>query len=89
MVWKVEIEGAEKIPPQNIKKALELKGVHFGQLKSRLPETSTIQNEILAQFPHLSWVGFRVEGTRVVLTVVEKKRAEIHKSEYFSYALSI
>lgn len=86
VVWRVEIEGSSKeVSVDHIRKVLETKGVYFGQLKARLPKSNIIQHEVLAKFPNLSWVGFRVEGTRVVLTIVEKKRTEIHKSEFPSH----
>lgn len=82
VVWKVEIEGTGKFPVNQINTVLQSHGVFVGQLKVSLPKPAQIQHEILAQFPQLSWVGFRVEGTRVVVTVVEKKRTQIHKSKF-------
>ncbi|SFS82074.1 sporulation protein YqfD [Marininema halotolerans] len=74
LVWSVEVEGNEMIPTGEILASLQEEGVYVGQMKSRIPDTSEIQHRLTDKIPRLSWVGFRIEGTRAILTVVEKKR---------------
>ncbi|MBA4600754.1 sporulation protein YqfD [Thermoactinomyces mirandus] len=75
-VWNVKIEGTEKIPSRHVQAMLKKQGIYPGQWKMRLPEREEVQHQLLSQLPQASWVGYRVEGTRVVVTVVEKKLAE-------------
>ncbi|MFC4076734.1 sporulation protein YqfD [Salinithrix halophila] len=76
MVWSVEVEGNETVPTAEILSVLKKEGVFVGQLKSRMPDNLQIQYRLTQQMPHLSWAGFRIEGTRAIVTVVEKKRVE-------------
>ncbi|MBA4493155.1 sporulation protein YqfD [Paenactinomyces guangxiensis] len=75
-VWKIQIVGTERIPEKHVRTLLQKEGVFFGQLKARLPESKQVQYYLLSRLPQASWVGFRIEGTRVIVTVVEKKGIE-------------
>ncbi len=75
-VWNVKIEGTEKIPSKQVQALLIKEGIYPGQWKMRLPDREEVQHRLLSQLPQASWVGYRVEGTRVVITVVEKKEPE-------------
>lgn len=81
VVWSVEVEGNEFIPESELRALLREEGVYVGQLKHRIQSTEEIQYNLTAKTPQLSWVGFRIEGTRAVLTVVEKKRVEEGENE--------
>jgi similar to stage IV sporulation protein len=72
-VWKVQIEGTERISEARVRNLLIQEGIYEGQLKMELPEPQELQLHLLDQLPEASWVGFRMEGTRVVITVAEKK----------------
>jgi similar to stage IV sporulation protein len=78
-VWKVEVEGNERIPEEKILTFAREAGVFPGQLKFRVPENEEIQHRLSMRLPQASWVGFRMEGTRAVITVVEKREAEEQK----------
>lgn len=78
-VWKVEVEGNERIPEEKILMFAREAGVFPGQLKFRVPENEEIQHRLSMRLPQASWVGFRMEGTRAVITVVEKREAEEQK----------
>jgi similar to stage IV sporulation protein len=75
-VWRVEVEGNERIPEAKILTFAREAGVFPGQLKFRVPENEEIQHRLSARLPQASWVGFRMEGTRAVITVVEKEGIE-------------
>jgi similar to stage IV sporulation protein len=72
-VWKVQIEGTERIAPAYVRSLLSKEGIYEGQLKLRLPDPQELQLHLADQLPQASWIGFRIEGTRVVITVAEKK----------------
>ncbi|MDR6225047.1 sporulation protein YqfD [Desmospora profundinema] len=76
VVWSVEVEGNERIPESELRTLLREEGVYIGQLKYRMKSAEEIQYRLGEKMPQLSWVGFRMEGTRAVLTVVERKRVE-------------
>jgi similar to stage IV sporulation protein len=75
-VWKVEVEGNERIPEEQILTYAREAGVFPGQLKFRVPDGEEIQHRLAMRLPQASWVGFRLEGTRAVITVVEKRETE-------------
>ncbi len=76
IIWSVEVEGNETVPSKEIIAILQEEGVFIGQLKSRVPSHEEMQYRLQSRLPQVSWVGFRMEGTRVVVTVVEKKRVD-------------
>lgn len=76
VVWSVEVEGNETVPSKEIMGLLRKEGIYVGQLKSRVPPSEEVQYRLQSRLPQMSWVGFRMEGTRVVITVVEKKRVD-------------
>jgi similar to stage IV sporulation protein len=76
VVWSIEVEGNERIPETELRTLLREEGVYIGQLKQRIKPAEEIQYRLGEKMPQLSWVGFRIEGTRAVLTVVEKKQVE-------------
>jgi similar to stage IV sporulation protein len=75
-IWSVQIEGTEQIPTKHILALLQKEGVYPGQLKVGLPSTEQLQLRLLKQIPHASWIGVRLEGTRVIITIAEKKRVD-------------
>lgn len=75
-VWRVEVEGNKRIPEERILTYAREAGVFPGQLKFRVPENEEIQFQLSMRLPEASWVGFRMEGTRAVITVVEKQETE-------------
>jgi similar to stage IV sporulation protein len=75
-VWHVDIEGEKQIPEKDIRAILHKEGIYPGQLKVSLPASDVLQRKLLKQIPHVSWVGVRIEGTRVIVTVAEKKRID-------------
>ncbi|WP_044642380.1 sporulation protein YqfD [Risungbinella massiliensis] len=75
-VWKVDIEGNKQVPNEQILSLLRTHGVYPGQLKVKLPQTDTLQFEMQQKLPQASWIGVRLEGTRIVVTVAEKRQIE-------------
>jgi similar to stage IV sporulation protein len=75
-IWYVDIEGNEQIPEKHILSILQKEGIYPGQLKVGLPNTDQLQRKLLKRIPHASWIGVRLEGTRIIVTVAEKKRVD-------------
>lgn len=75
-VWKVDIVGNEQIPTPQVLSLLKSYGVYPGQLKVRLPDPDKVQFEMKQQLPQATWIGLQLEGTRVVVTIVEKRQIE-------------
>lgn len=75
-IWSVKIEGLESIPTKHILFILQKEGIYPGQLKVGIPNTEQLQRKLLKQLPEASWVGVRLEGTRIIVTVAEKKKID-------------
>ncbi|SFX66568.1 similar to stage IV sporulation protein [Thermoactinomyces sp. DSM 45891] len=73
LVWKIDILGNEKIPTQLIQNLLQKEGVYPGQWKGKIPSQEELKQNLLDQLPQATWIGIQMQGTRVVVTVVEKK----------------
>lgn len=82
LVWRVDIVGNHHLPESQIRSLLAAEGIYAGRLKRDLPSTEEVQHRLLSQLSDLSWVGYHVQGTRVLITIVEKKRPEVKKDEY-------
>lgn len=76
VVWQVEVEGNDKIPAHDILQAAESQGVYRLQWKFRLRNLDEISHAILTRLPGTSWVGLEVQGTRIVIKVVESTRPD-------------
>lgn len=75
-VWKVDIEGNKQVPTEQILAILQREGIYPGQLKVKLPDSEQLQYKLQQNLPQASWVGVRLEGTRLVVTVAEKREIE-------------
>ncbi|MCS1350470.1 sporulation protein YqfD [Mechercharimyces sp. CAU 1602] len=80
-VWKVEIEGNEKVPRSEILQVAREQGIFPGQLQVRMPSSDEIQYQLKDQLPSVTWIGFRMEGTRAIITVVEKESVREQENE--------
>lgn len=72
LVWTIEVEGNNKIENEIIYQNLNELGIHRGQFIAKLPEQEYIQKQLQAKLLDVSWVGVKVEGTRLKITIVEK-----------------
>jgi similar to stage IV sporulation protein len=75
-IWYVDIEGNEQIPDKHVLSILQKEGIYPGTLKVGLPNTDHLQRRLLKRIPNASWIGVRLEGTRIIVTVAEKKRVD-------------
>lgn len=75
-IWSVQIEGNEQIPTKHILALLQKEGIYKGQLKVGMMSTDQLQLRLLKKIPNASWIGVRLEGTRVIITIAEKKKVD-------------
>lgn len=80
IVWTVNIEGNNKLKQEEIYQVLNEIGIHEGMFKFKLPEQELIQNKLLNQLDDIAWVGIKLSGTRLDVTIVEKVKPEQRKS---------
>jgi similar to stage IV sporulation protein len=78
IVWTIEVEGTKNLSPETIVAAADSVGIHKGSWIGRLPDTDLLQAEMLDKVPELSWVGVRIQGTKVSIQVVEKVPPTVH-----------
>lgn len=74
-VWVVEVEGEHSLNQVVLEEAISQLGVWPGAWKGRV-DLDRVERGLLIRFPQLAWVGARLEGTRVVIQVVEKVQVD-------------
>jgi len=72
MVWTINIEGNKVIKDAEIFQAMRELGIHRGMFKYQLPNYNVLQEQLEARLPQASWIGVKVSGTHLQLTVSEK-----------------
>lgn len=76
LVWRIDVEGTEKIAPSDVLLAAKEQGIYRFQWKFRLPDADTLSRELQNSLPGSAWVGVHVQGTRVQIKVVESARPD-------------
>lgn len=84
-IWKIDIQGTENISKEQVRSVLKEEGLYIGQLKYRLPDQEMLKQRLQVKMPETSWIGLEVKGTRVLITIVEKKQVEKIQEELPSY----
>ena len=69
-VWKIQVEGLNKIDEDEIIQLLSEKGLNVGKLKNKIDKQKII-NEVRLERPDIAWIGISVEGTNAVVKVAE------------------
>jgi similar to stage IV sporulation protein len=72
----ITVEGNEKLETDYILKLAGEAGAYRGLLKERL-DPDAVANRMLIAEPKLEWVGLQLEGTRLIIEVVEAKQPEL------------
>lgn len=81
-IWQVDIMGTDKVPVSQIQNILDKSGMTVGKVKFWLPDKNTVKRQIIEKIPQISWVGINVEGSHLVVTVVEKRAKQKAKSDF-------
>lgn len=70
IVWTVEIKGNERILTSEISEFCNEIGVKAGVVKKKL-DTRKVTQDILSEFPEISWVSVGIDGTKLEIQLVE------------------
>lgn len=76
MIWDIDVEGNETIPDEEVLRLAREAGIYVGQFQFRLEDNDAIQHKLLLALSDASWIGVRMQGTRALITVVEKRRID-------------
>jgi len=76
MIWSIDIVGNKLIKEEVIEQTIQEIGIHRGVFKYQLPETKQIQDHISQKLEQAAWIGVKVQGTNIKITVVEKVKPE-------------
>ncbi len=72
-IWTVEINGVKDADITRIAQLLEENGIYTGASKSKLLPIGDIKNNILADYPEISWLWVYMEGTKARVEVFERR----------------
>lgn len=84
-VWNIEIIGENNISKEELLNELNEYGLKTGILKTKV-DTKEIINSIRLNRDDIAWIGIKLEGTNVIVEVVEadKKPEIVDENEYCS-----
>lgn len=69
-VWRVEVQGTERLEPEVIIAALAEYGVRSGALASGI-DARTVERQMQIRFEEIAWITVNVEGSRVTAIIEE------------------
>ncbi|SHE30466.1 similar to stage IV sporulation protein [Caldanaerobius fijiensis DSM 17918] len=72
-IWVIDIHGNEKVSTKTIEEVLARCGVKPGVFKYGI-KPSEIERKLLIDIDDLAWAGVMIQGTRISVSVVEKKK---------------
>ncbi|MBP1930529.1 sporulation protein YqfD [Ammoniphilus resinae] len=72
VIWSVEVVGTEKIPKSQVLEMAKQVGIQEGKLSLFLDDPDKIKARLMEKIPDASWIGFRMNGTKAEIRVVEK-----------------
>jgi len=70
-VWFIDVHGNKKLSRQQIIQVAQSSGVRTGIWRSRV-DPGRLARDLKEKIPQTAWVGVSVQGTRVLIEVVEK-----------------
>ncbi|GAA3403796.1 sporulation protein YqfD [Paenibacillus hodogayensis] len=76
LVWRVDVEGNDKILRSSVVQAAKEQGIYRFQWKFRLSDTDTLSRQLMNKLPGSAWVGVDVQGTRIRIKIVESARPD-------------
>lgn len=69
-IWNIEVIGNEKISKEEIISLVNNYGIEVGKIKNNI-NVEKISNNIRLERDDISWIGIKVKGTNVIITVQE------------------
>jgi len=76
LVWRIEIEGNERLTDERIMEAARAEGLRPFQWSFRLPEAGELSRRLQLKLPGAAWVGVEKRGTLITIRVVETTEPE-------------
>lgn len=76
LVWQVKVEGNEAIQTEQIMQAAKQEGIYKLQWKFRLKQPDQLSKLLQSRLPGTAWVGVEINGTNVLIKVVESTLPE-------------
>lgn len=74
-VWKIDIQGNEKLSETQIISALKESGLYVGKNKTFL-DKKEVTNLLRLNITDISWAGIELNGTKAIVKIVEKTRLD-------------
>ena len=71
-IWQIEVRGCEKLSCGQVLRALEDSGVGVGSYWPSI-SVDAVRGRMLLQLPELAWMTVNINGSRAVVSVVERK----------------
>jgi similar to stage IV sporulation protein len=78
-VWFIEIEGMERVKPEQILTVAEREGLYVGAVKREFNPDQV--ERAIGRLPQVAWVGITVKGTRVTIEIAEKVLPDVVADE--------
>jgi sporulation protein YqfD len=76
LVWRIEIEGNERLTDEQILAAARAEGLYPLQWSFRLPGADELSRRLNTALPGAAWVGVEKRGTLITIRVVETTEPE-------------
>lgn len=80
-VWTVEVQGPETVHDEEILRALEEEGIHFGAWGKDV-DYKALRDRLLLRLPELSWVAVNRAGGKLTVFATARRFAASEKSPY-------
>lgn len=78
-VWFIQIEGAEKVKPEEIRMMAASNGLKIGAAKWDFRPDEV--EKAIGNMPQIAWVGVKIKGTKVIIQVAEKVLPDVVADE--------
>jgi similar to stage IV sporulation protein len=76
LVWQIDVEGNEKIARSDVLQAAREQGIYRFQWKFRMQDSDMLSRELQNKLPGSAWIGVDVQGTRILIKIVESARPD-------------
>lgn len=76
LVWRIDVEGNEKIAKSDVLQAAREQGIYRFQWKFRMQDSDMLSRELQNKLPGSAWIGVDIQGTRIVIKIVESARPD-------------
>ncbi|MGF7185493.1 hypothetical protein GGQ84_001582 [Desulfitispora alkaliphila] len=78
-VWFIEVQGTDKVRPEQILTVAESHGLKVGAMKRDYDEEEV--ERALGNLPQIAWVGIQEKGTKVTIEIAEKVLVDIEEDQ--------